>query len=486
MIAKTLAALALVAAADAHFTCGVCPANQYWSCSGSNGCNAKIGGNGNGFGSKSCPQIGIGSCWHRPRSCTYCCNCASQCSCRPCPKGTTAPPNAYRLAQCCRGAGAWVDRVAGDGHLSTDPGAQLSTDPTAHPSTCINGSVPAGSYSDGKNAGPCPAGMWSAPGATSAAQCTLRVPAGSYSDGKTNQACPLPCTSPTGTTSLTKCTVRSGVDKGRSCAYLPPRTKITLPCPPPCTSPTGATELAQCTVGSGTDKGRSCAYQLPKFSSKAPQSPALECPVRCPICAPGSKYMSDCRVAVGVDKGRSCAYLPPKAKVALPCLPPCTSPPGATSLAQCTVGSGTDKGRSCTYLPPRATTALPCPMHSTSPPGATELQQCLCSVGYFDNDTAVNVVACQKCGACSANEYQTTVCGAVNSVHGADTVCTRCPAHSSIVADPPTACNDTPGFSDSYGTCAMYGSSRWCANGTAGPGWMAAWGGLSEQAKAAC
>ena len=50
-----------------------------------------------------------------------------------------------------------------------------------------------------------------------------------------------------------------------------------------------------------------------------------------------------------------------------------------------------------------------------------------------------------------------------------------------------SACKDTPGFSDAFGTCAMYAAHQWCTvHGTAGAKWQSTWGALDAKVVNAC
>ena len=74
-------------------------------------------------------------------------------------------------------------------HCLTSPAGTWSKSGATHRAQCTV-QVPAGYYNDGKMAGACPAGKWSAASATvrnhrraGKAQCTEDVPVGHYNDG---------------------------------------------------------------------------------------------------------------------------------------------------------------------------------------------------------------------------------------------------------------------------------------------------------------
>ena len=363
--------------------------------------------------------------------------------CHVCPPGTwsdaQAPSAAYFLQPSGKPSGEYRSR-----------GAPVFVSATAAARSQCTLQVPAGSYNDGKTAGACPAGRWSAPGAVNRTQCTLQVPAGSYNDGTsagacpalctspagavssaqcvaaggrgcfykgaksaaksgtktTPVACPAPCTSPPGATSMVQCVVQSGPDKGRGCSFLPPpsdsknakKTPLPLACPAPCTSLPGATSWAQCVVSSGPNKGRGCGYLPPN------ETTIFSCPSNA-FASPGATYISNCTVSTGADRGRSIGYHSPGARIGHLCVAPCTSPQGATSWAQCTLNSGPNKGRSCGYLTPGETITVPCPSNTFASPGATYISNCTVStgadrgrsIGYQSHDARIGHLCVAPC-----------------------------------------------------------------------------------------
>ena len=58
--------------------------------------------------------------------------------------------------------------------------------------------------------------------------------------------------------------------------------------------------------------------------------------------------------------------------------------------------------------------------------------------------------------------------------------------HGRRVQSRADSCTDTPDFVDTYGTCAMYASNKWCSNGAPGVGWKSSWGTLGSKAVDAC
>ena len=73
---------------------------------------------------------------------------------------------------------------------------------------------------------------------------------------------------------------------------------------------------------------------------------------------------------------------------------------------------------------------------------------------------------------------------AADTVHAAAAVAPGRRVQSKTAA---TSCTDSPGFTDKWGTCAMYATQYWCTkNGTPGTGWKSAWGTLSAGVVDAC
>ena len=69
-------------------------------------------------------------------------------------------------------------------------------------------SAPAGYFNDGTSTGVCPAGTWGAPGATDVAQCTVDLSPGHWNDGRVAKACPRGRWSAAGATSKLDCHVK--------------------------------------------------------------------------------------------------------------------------------------------------------------------------------------------------------------------------------------------------------------------------------------